>query len=342
MQTKYMKQFSFGAKKSKKDKRTIKHKHISQEGVPLLTGGIVYNPQDIENQANVGICTAISFVQNREKANNKKYSAEFQYLLQKKYFDLNWEEGSSILNALKVGMKYGLLPANLWTFTTLSDRDLPYSSYIAKLQAITDTQIQSLLTQCVDKIPGYASVNVSDPQAIARAINESQAGILCMYEVGQEWYTSVSGVTSWAPFDIDPLRPPKTIEDGHAINMSQFNYTTANNQILANTWSPNWDKQGCADICWDNYKPIEAWIITKNTVIYRFNNNLSLGMQNADVTNLQNALKIKGYFTLVQPTGYYGILTYLAVKAFQKANGIIATGNCYQLTRACLNSLFNL
>jgi len=64
---------------------------------PLIKGGFNYLPTDILDQKNVGICTAISHIQNRNKANGKTYSADFQYLLQKKFYDMNWTEGSSFL-----------------------------------------------------------------------------------------------------------------------------------------------------------------------------------------------------------------------------------------------------
>ena len=49
---------TFGAKRSPYDKRTKIHSP-SVKGTPLTSGGIIYQPQDIENQHTVGICTAI-------------------------------------------------------------------------------------------------------------------------------------------------------------------------------------------------------------------------------------------------------------------------------------------
>lgn len=206
-----MENFSFGAIESNKDTRTLQHEKLVQSGIPKIKGGIVYDPTDILYQAKVGICTAISLIQNRQKVTGRKYSPEFQYLLQKKFYDLNWMEGSSILNALKVGKKYGFLPASFWTYTTDEDRQLPYEQYIQKLQAIPDNEIQRLIGLCIDKIPGYAFVNPNDVNAISHAIEDSEAGVLCMYLVSRNWFTKGTGEASWKPEDIDPLRPPDNI-----------------------------------------------------------------------------------------------------------------------------------
>lgn len=336
-----MNELSFGALPSLKDKRTIKAKTLTLSGVPYLKGGIDYLPEDIEHQSKVGICTAIWLTQNRAKANGRKYSADFQYLLEKKFYDLNWTEGSSILVSLKVGKNYGFLPAELWTYTTQEDRDQGYDHYIAKLQAIPDTEIYRLISLCVDKIAGYAQVDVNDAQSLAKAIVASQAGLGCMYLVGKEWYTDINGVISWLASAISPLRPPKQVISGHAITMNKFDYTQFTRQTLANTWSALWANKGTAEIDHDNYKPLEAWLITTDPVINKFTKDIRFLSSGNNVVNLQNALKIKGFFNY-NSTGYFGPLTLSAVKAFQKANNIPSTGFVGPLTRECLNKLFNL
>lgn len=335
-----MKNFGLGAFESPKDKRTVKANALTLSGTPLVKGGFDFTPEDILNQSKVGICCAISLIQNRNKANGKKYSADFQYLLMKKYYDLNWIEGSSIMSALKVGKKFGFLPESKWKHTTLKDRDLSYGKYIAKLQAIPDKEIERLLKLCVDNIGGYASV-IIQPQDIAKAIENSEAGLLARYEVGNEWFTSESGKSSWKEKDISPLRPPKTIISGHAIIKSAYDYTKDNRTTLANTWSDKWCRGGCADVLWDNYVPTELWLITKEPVINRFDTNLYIGCKGDAVVNLQNALKIKGFFNY-ESTGYYGLITWNAVRLYQKTNEIKQTGNCYELTRGQLNKDFNL
>lgn len=70
---------------------------------------------------------------------------------------------------------------------------------------------------------------------------------------------------------------------------------------------------------------------------YAFNNDLSEGTQNDEVKELQERLRAEGFFTFHTSTGFFGPITLAAVKAFQTANGIPATGYVGPLTRAALN-----
>lgn len=328
-----MNQFGFGADESPKDKRTIK---APTTKVSFLTsGGQEYNPGDIENQSKVGICTAIHLTQNRRKANGRIYSADFQYLLQKKYFDKNWVEGSSIFSALKVGYKYGFLPLSHWSYTSQADRELPYLQYIEKLKAIPDSEVERLIGLCVDKIPGYAQVN-NNPADIAQAIMESEAGVLCRYEVGVEWFTP-----DWLEANINPLKGPKVVLSGHAIGASKFDFTKGFKFTLPNTWSSKWCRNGSADAFWETYRPTEVWTITRQPVVSKFDTDLRFGMRSDKVQNLQTALKVKGFFT-GETTTFFGLVTLASVRAYQKARGISATGYVGPLTRAALNKDFSL
>lgn len=63
----------------------------------------------------------------------------------------------------------------------------------------------------------------------------------------------------------------------------------------------------------------------------RYGDGWRTGKQN-EVRELQEALREKGYFTYSESTGYFGAVTRDAVKQYQKANGIINTGNVFNLT----------
>jgi len=341
-----MEQVSTGANESFKDPRTVQHDTLIAMSAPLVKGGIPYAPDDHDHQHKVGICTSISLTQNREKANGRKYSPEFQYLLQKKLFDSGWWEGSSVLHALKVGKSIGFLPAELWTHTTEDDRYLPYSEYAKKLQAVPANEVSRLMALCVDKLPGYAAVNTYDPQAIAKAIHESEAGLICMYGCGDTWWTSVAGVSSWKPKDINPLRKPKTYTSGHALIMSEFDYTSDKMQKLSNTWGKKWNLQGSADINWSTYQMIEAWAILRTAPApvafkYTYNINLAFGARGNEVRMLQIGLAEVGYLPK-GTNGPYGPLTRGAVAKLQKDNGIVGDGaNFGPKTRKLLTGLLN-
>ena len=332
----YYERIGHGANPSEEDPRTVKHEDLVMGTAPLIKGGITYVPSDIEHQHLVGICTAISLIQNREKANGKKYSPEFQYLLQKKYYDNNWYEGSAILYALKVATKYGLLPAELWTYTTEQDRYLPYNQYIAKLQAVSDADISRLITLCIDKIPGYAMVDVTDPQAIARAINESEAGILCRYDCGNTWWTSKSGVNSWAPADIDPLRKPVPATSGHAISTCFFDYTAGYMLTHPNTWGILWDMLGQGHTNWSNYPMAEAWVILRSAPQINPYPTLRRGANCSLVKDLQTKLNAKNHCNL-GIDGIFGQQTLDQVIYFQKLHKLVADGIVGPKTWAALN-----
>lgn len=313
-----MQEFSFGANHSEQDPRTYRHEELTLLGSPLTTGGITYLPEHIEHQHTVGICTAISMVQLRERATGKKYSPDFQYLLQKKFYDKNWDEGSAIFYACKVAKNYGFLPIELSPITE-ADRQGGYQQYINKLKLITDEEVNRLIGLCVDKIPAYASVNVSDPQSIAKAIIESEAGILCRYDVDENWYSP-----SWLPKDIDPIKKPDIATSGHAIIASSFDYTNDTRFVQPNTWGTNWCNEGQCHIVWDNYKMTEAWTILKQApeVSTKPTEACKLGDRSQAVATLQAWLISKGYSIPAGVTSFFGAQTRSALGKFQRDNGI--------------------
>lgn len=316
--------FGLGAVKSKKDSRTIQHEDLAL-AVPTSTkGGVSYSQSEILNQNKVGTCTSTALVQLVNKYTGKQFSDDFQYLIQKKFLDKNWTEGSSIFSALKTANKYGFLPIEHWTHTTQEDKKLPYNEYIAKLKAVPDEEITRLLKLCTDKIPGYVQVK-TDPQSLAKAIDASKAGILVRYEVGDTWW-----IPSWLPRDINPLRVPKWVISGHAIVMASYDFTKGLYSTVANTWSHLWCRDGSADVSLETYKPTEAWSIVDKVLFAR---ELYLGMEHEDVQRLQKFLNDNGY--TVSSTGagspgnetnYFGVLTMRALIRFQKDNSIPPTG----------------
>lgn len=238
-----IKTYATGAEESPYDVRTFAY---VPSGIPV-SGGVRYAPKDIEDQHKVGICTAIATTQNARKALGKKFSADFQYLMQKKRQG-NWDEGSSLSTALWVAKNIGFLPEVYWTFTTEEDRKLPYAKYIKKLQAVPDSEIERLKMYAAKyKILAYSSVPI-DRDMMAQAINESKAGVLTRYALGNEWWK--------AP--IEPLRPPKVFISGHAVTDSNYNGTSFR---IANQWGTDWADKGTAYRLHRDYKPTECWLV---------------------------------------------------------------------------------
>ena len=334
-------EFPAKAQESPVDIRTVSHDLASP--IIYTKGGVDYLPNEIENQAKVGICTAISHIQAIQKFTGKKYSPEFQYLLQKKFFDLNWDEGSSVFYSLKAGFKYGYLPLELWTYTTEADRQLPYSQYVTKLQAVPDEEINRLISLCERKMTGYAQVDVSNKENIAHAIDSSPVGILCRIECKTSWWSDANGVT-WEPNRLNPLNPAFPTVGGHAIIISNYDYTNGNLQFIPNTWSSKWNDKGVGYLNYDDYKITEAWIpyFVANPIVVplQFTSQLKLGSSGNEVKLLQDVLKKEGCFPqTTHSTGYFGQITKSAVICFQTKYGISPVGEVGPQTRAKLNSL---
>jgi len=70
---------------------------------------------------------------------------------------------------------------------------------------------------------------------------------------------------------------------------------------------------------------------------YNFTKNLSRGSSGPDVIALQTILIAEGFLHIDAPNGFFGPMTEAAVKAYQTAHGIEATGIVGPLTRAVLN-----
>lgn len=235
--------YSTGAEKSKIDLRTYSYKPTKSS----QKGGERYATKFIDDQHKVGICTSISLTMNAHKATGKKYSPDFQYLIQKKFTDGNWDEGSSIFSAIKTANKFGMLPEKYWKFTTIEDRKKSYRTWIKKLQKITDKEIEDLLDKCEKVIQGYAKVPVS-PEYLKNAIDDSTSGLLVRFAIGEEWWKN----------PIEPLRPAKEFISGHAV--SSTNYDGGSFRI-ANSWGTDWADKGTAYHLYNQYKPTEAYSV---------------------------------------------------------------------------------
>ena len=241
------KNYPTGCEKSPLDVRTFTSSPITTY---IQKGGKRYLSKDIESQKKVGICTAIHFTQNACKATNIPFNADFQYLLQKIYYDsslpIGWKEGSSIFSAVRIGKNYGLLPEKYWTHTTLEDRNLPYHEYIAKLRAIPMEEIERLIKIANKyKIKAYAKEKVTR-DSMAQAIDESKAGILARFVIDNQWWNE----------PIEPLRRAKQAISGHAVTISNFD---GGSFRIANTWGKFWADKGTAYYLLHDYMPTECW-----------------------------------------------------------------------------------
>lgn len=239
------KKYSFGAEKSPFDLRTFRYSADKAALPPHSAGESWANTAYIDDQHRVGICTAISMTMRAHRHFGVQFSPDFQYLLQKKYVDGNWNEGSSALSACKVGNKYGFLPKDKWKFTTEEDRKLSYSKYIDKLKRITDAEIEEMLQEAAKyKISAYAKLNNS-VYDLGGAIAENGA-VIARFVVGEEWWKT----------PIEPLRRAAKPISGHLVNITK---RVGDSYRIANSWGKDWVDGGTAYGLYATYSPTEMW-----------------------------------------------------------------------------------
>lgn len=216
----------------------------------LWEGGEKWEDIYIDDQHNVGICTGIGLTMKAKRHFGIDFSPDFQYLLQKKYKDGNWTEGSSAYHAILVGYQYGLLPKSEWKHTTENDRKLSYSKYIKKLQAIPDNEIERLLKIAKQyKVTAFAQTPINR-DAMAAATLKCD-GLLVRFDIDESWYTRNMG-------DNDKLSMHTKATSGHIVNDTRF---AGGSRRIANSWGTDWADEGTAYYLYNEMRPTEAWSV---------------------------------------------------------------------------------
>jgi hypothetical protein len=334
-----------GAQPSPHDYRHLQHDQVGAPQTKAI-GGTRYPTDKILHQRKVGICTAISLVQNVYVATGVRYSEDFQYLLQELYIDRDWLEGSSgyaslrVASKSKTGPQYGMLPIEHFPSIIDANPDITYEDYKNKLITIAGnrTEMERLLALCESPIKGYAQVNVASDHLIAQAIDDSKAGILARFDVYDTWWTAVDGRVSWLAKDLEPLRKGIRALSGHLVSITNYDFTNPFNHKAqqANTWGPTWADDGSAWFELNNYRPTEAWSIyydfTPDYVplpkasewSHTFVKHMKLGDVTDEVKQLQIKLMIDGFMGRItkEEWGIYGPKTQKAVLALQLARKV--------------------
>lgn len=200
-------------------------------------------------------------------------------------------------------------------------------------------------------IEAYAYADRPTESDIQKLIDTYQF-VGAVVEVGDEWYTSKYGVTSWAEADILPIGIPKTIISGHFICYYDYKpfplpgYPDNVRYFFRNWWSDKWGAQGNGYHD-SNYLP---YILELGTAVslpdrYPFLINLSLGSVSPDVRELQKLLNrnpatqiaASGAGSPGHETFTFGSLTKQAVIKYQTLNDLPATGYVGPQTRSIIN-----
>lgn len=350
-----------GADESPKDSRTIKEPKVSFLAYFSFPkdGGKAIKPECILDQNRVGICTAISNVQLVFDRTGKQYSEDFQYLIQKLYYDKNWNEGSSVFNSIKASYDLGYLPKTIFDKYFVRDQNENYNTYITRLKTIAynDALMKELLAQCEKVMQGFTNIGVSLP-AIAQAIDDADNGVLVRYTCGWSWfYKLINGLTynCWSGDIIEPITEPIATPTfpitGHAVSLPVYKMAGF---FAGNTWGRLWCSDGHAKM---DYLPTEAykiyfknfndqWKLPIKKSEFKHNFTLQMGLNATyryETELLQYALIFEDCMEWLKPEdrGYYGLKTVAGVRKFQKKYGISATGYVGVKTLAKLNELYN-
>lgn len=263
---------------------------------------------------------------------------------------------------------YPPLMANIMKkYGCATEATVPNNSDLLHEEYVYGRKIDNLPKEAFDeaakyKIPGYAFVDVKNPEDVKRALYEHGA-MAALFRIGKEWWTSESGVSSWSSKDIDPLRPPAVIISGHEVIL--YGYNESSFYHLSNSWSSLWNTAGNGTIGITNYMPFfNSGIVIVNLPPpikeeierlpkkpqHTFSINLEYGMRNnPEVVALQDILKYEGLMPAHIPsTGNYLEETRKAVLAYQKKYKLITVYQelvyrgkyCYEITRKSLNSKY--
>lgn len=211
------------------------------------------------------------------------------------------------------------------------------------------------------KIPGF--VHVPSDFYSMRSATQIWGALSVGQYIGDEWWTSPAGATSWAKKDIEPnfdgILTPHTIVSGHQTVMKGWTSATLNRG--RNSWSDAWDDAGDYDFDGVKWAPFiqEAWAVAElpldlltflkilpapDAFFYQWTQDMQLGQKSEAIAMAQVAFMILGYMQPIAPDefGIFGPKTAGANLAFQIANKIspTAAGTIGPKTCIALNKRF--
>lgn len=132
------------------------------------------------------------------------------------------------------------------TLSTQDYQDISMIPSTAGVEALKYSNVQYINVAC-------------DADSIKAAIDDWQVVMACVH-IGAEWWTSPSGVISWAASDILPVRPPATNVSGHQIAIYGYDENTF---YFANSFGAAWGNNGYGTMTINQYMPyfMECWAI---------------------------------------------------------------------------------
>lgn len=190
-----------------------------------------------------------------------------------------------------------------------------YSSMMIDPQATADAESRAYNL-------AYAFIDNPTFDQIKQAIYK-YGTCMALVDIGDGWWKP-----SWKPEDILPLKLGNKV-GGHFIVLYGYD---SDNIYFRNSWGDKWGNNGDGYFGKDYVKHVrELGTLIKTNGQFIFTNDLYFGQTGAEVKQLQRRLGV------TPDSGYFGVKTLAAVRAFQVAHGIWSTGYVGKLTRQALN-----
>jgi hypothetical protein len=177
---------------------------------------------------------------------NEKLSGSFSYAYEKTVDGIPNEEGTIITAIGEAAQNAGSSLDTL--FPDDGNVAIDPEGTPTLFSKATAPAIQDALTRA-----GWIPLMLTDLSwnGLQSAIAKYKA-VIVEAQVGEEWYTSPAGQTSWAAADVLPLRPPKEVIDAHFFALGgRYDQT---NIWFANSWSTAWAESGFGYLQ-ENYIP---------------------------------------------------------------------------------------
>jgi hypothetical protein len=185
----------------------------------------------------------LNYLEVLSGSQNAVLSGNFDYEFEKTVDGVPDQDGTTISAIGKAGAEVGCCLINLFPEDTATTTDTtPYSaaSEQAKIDALARIGGTPFLLDDLSI------------EGIHQAVYQNSAVILEV-QVGDEWWTTANGETSWAAAAVLPIRPPKTVIDAHYILVGAYDETTDRTWFV-NSWSNEWGQNGFGYFA-SNYAP---------------------------------------------------------------------------------------
>lgn len=268
---------------------------------------------EINHQRKIPACGSHAGAHLKNIQENKTHSPAYLWKRIKQIDMFPPEAGTSMEFIFKALQKFGVC----------EDRLLPNDTTVS-LKEYTDP---SVITKEMDenalnsRIGAFAYNWNPTFESLKRDIYTYKV-IIVRIEITADWWTP-----SWKGKHILPLKKNYPNQGGHFVVLTGYD---KDHIYGINSFGDTWGNKGFLSFTKDYMSQVTYYgtcFDYNDKIPYIFKRTLKKGSRGTDVGMLQKILKDKGYFPESQKlTSFYGDITFNAVKAFQKANGLVDDG----------------